>query len=46
MYIGWLMKNDPNCFLYFKLFFNEIKTQSSISIRALHNDNACEYLSN
>jgi len=34
-----------SCFLYFNLFYNEIKNQFGVSIRTSRGDNAREYLS-
>ena len=41
----FLMKNCSELFHIFQSFFNEIKTQFSVSIRVLRSDNGCEYLS-
>jgi len=41
----FLMKNRSELFHTFQYFFNEIKTQFGVSIRVLHRDNGCEYLS-
>jgi len=41
----FLMKHHSELFHIFQSFFNEIKTQFGVSIRVLHNDNGCEYLS-